>query len=83
MLEEFLHKLAYNEFLEPAVVEFLEHYAFVKKDFADSQVVKGAMYKLKSKKERDAISSLVQNLVESIPNVEGSVEVCISTEIDA
>ena len=64
-------------------MEFLEHYAFVKKDFADSQVVKGAMYKLKSKKERDAISSLVQNLVESIPNVEGSVEVCVSVETDA
>ena len=55
----------------------------MKKDFADSQVVKGAMYKLKSKKERDAISSLVQNLVESIPNVEGSVEVCVSVETDA
>ena len=83
MLEAFLHKLAHNEFLEPAVVKFLEHYEFVKKYFADSQVVKGAMYKLKTKKERDAISSLVQNLVESIPDVEGSVEVCVSVESDA
>ena len=82
MLEVFLHKLVHNEFLEATIVQFLEHYDFVKKDFADNQVVKGAMYKLKSKKEKDAISSLVHHLVYSIPDTEGCVEVCISDGSD-
>ena len=67
--------LANNEFLTDPYSRFMKHYEFVKNDFGEHQVVKGAMFNLVPVKDKESITALIQELISYMPKRAGMDEV--------
>ena len=69
--------LANNEFLTDSYSQFMKHYEFVKNDFGEHQVVKGAMFNLVPVKDKESITALIQELISFMPKRAGMDEVIV------